>query len=234
MVGWHHRLNGRGFEQTPGDGEGQGSLACFSPWGLKELDMTEGLNEQHEGGVWENLGNNVIALYLKWSYDLQPYSFVKILATVSQRVILLYITCFKWRWNEDFFIRQVKWSVMLVAQSCPTLCNPMDYNPSVSSVHGIFQARILEWVAISFSRGSSWLRYQTRVSYIAGRLFTIWATREAQIQKEIYHQLVINNMFLKYKKNFIKQNLDQHNWVAILKRQICWQMSILFIFFSFP
>ena len=128
MVGWHHRLNGRGFEQTPGDGEGQGSLACFSPWGLKELDMTEGLNKQHEGGVWENLGNNVIALYLKWSYDIQPYSFVKILATVSQRVILLYITCFKWRWNEDFFIRQVKWSVMLVAQSCPTLCNPLDCN----------------------------------------------------------------------------------------------------------
>ena len=156
--------------------------------------------------------------------NIQPYSFVKILATLSQRVILLYITCFKWRWNEDFFIRQVEWSVMLVAQSCPTLCNPMDYNPSVSSVHGIFQARILEWVAISFSRGSSWPRYQTRVSYIAGRLCTIWATREAQIQKEIYHQLVINNMFLKYKKNFIKQNLDQHNWVVILKWQICWQM----------
>ena len=44
MVGWHHRLNGREFEQTPGDGEGQGSLACCSPWGRKELDMTERLN----------------------------------------------------------------------------------------------------------------------------------------------------------------------------------------------
>ena len=42
-----------------------------------------------------------------------------------------------------------------VAQSCPTLCNPMDYSPPGSSVHGILQARILEWVAISFSRGSS-------------------------------------------------------------------------------
>ena len=41
MVGWHHRLNGHEFEQTPGDGEGQGGLACCSSWGRKELDMTE-------------------------------------------------------------------------------------------------------------------------------------------------------------------------------------------------
>ena len=44
MVGWHHQLNGREFEQTPGDGEGQESLACCSPWGHKEQDMTERLN----------------------------------------------------------------------------------------------------------------------------------------------------------------------------------------------
>ena len=45
MVGWHHRLNGHEFEQTPGDSEGQGSLGCCSPWGCKELDMTERLNK---------------------------------------------------------------------------------------------------------------------------------------------------------------------------------------------
>ena len=44
MVGWHHRLNGHEFEQTPGDGEGQGSLACYSPGGRRELDMIERLN----------------------------------------------------------------------------------------------------------------------------------------------------------------------------------------------
>ena len=44
MTGWHHRLNEHKFEQTPGDGEGQGSLACCSPWGCKESDMTEQLN----------------------------------------------------------------------------------------------------------------------------------------------------------------------------------------------
>ena len=40
-LGWHHRLNGHEFEQAPGDGEGQGGLVCCSPWGPKELDMTE-------------------------------------------------------------------------------------------------------------------------------------------------------------------------------------------------
>ena len=65
-----------------------------------------------------------------------------------------------------------------VAQSCLTLCDPRDCSPPGSSVHGIFQARVLEWVAISFSRGSSQLRDWTLVSCIAGRHFTIWATRE--------------------------------------------------------
>ena len=63
-----------------------------------------------------------------------------------------------------------------VAQSCPTLCDSVDY-----TVHGILQARILEWVAFPFSRGSSQPRDQTQVSCIAGRFFTSWATREAQV-----------------------------------------------------
>ena len=50
MVGWHHQLNGHEFEQTPGDGEGQGSLACYGLWGHKELDMSEGLNNNNN---WE-------------------------------------------------------------------------------------------------------------------------------------------------------------------------------------
>ena len=56
------------------------------------------------------------------------------------------------------------------------LCDPMDCSLPGSSVHGIFQPRILEWGAIVFSRGSSW----TQVSCIVGRCFTVWATREAQ------------------------------------------------------
>ena len=68
---------------------------------------------------------------------------------------------------------------VLVTQLCLTLCNPMDCGPPVSSVHEILQARILEWVAISFSRQSSQARDQTWVSCIAGRLLTEWAIREA-------------------------------------------------------
>ena len=62
-----------------------------------------------------------------------------------------------------------------ISQLCPTLCQPMDF-----IVHGILQARILEWVAIPFFRGSSQPRDRTQVSQIAGEFFTIWATREAQ------------------------------------------------------
>ena len=69
---------------------------------------------------------------------------------------------------------------MLATQSCLTLCYPMNCSPPGSSVHGILQARILEWVAISFAMGSSQTRDWTWVSRIAGRFFTIWATREAQ------------------------------------------------------
>jgi len=63
-----------------------------------------------------------------------------------------------------------------VAQSCLTLCNPMDCSPAGSSVHGILQARILEWVAFPFSRGSSQPRHRTQVSRIAGGFFPVWAT----------------------------------------------------------
>ena len=63
-----------------------------------------------------------------------------------------------------------------VAQSCPTLCDPMDCSLPGSSLHGILQARVLEWVAISFSRGSSRPRDRTRVSLIPGRRFNLWAT----------------------------------------------------------
>ena len=66
----------------------------------------------------------------------------------------------------------------LVAQSCPTLWDPMDSSPPGSSVHGILQARILDWVAMPSSRGFSPPRDRAQVSYIVGRFFTIWDTRE--------------------------------------------------------
>ena len=76
-----------------------------------------------------------------------------------------------WYWLVDPLL----WSVKVkVAQAFPTPFHPMDY-----TVHGNLQARILEWVVIPFSRGSSQPRDWTQVSWIAGGFFTIWATREA-------------------------------------------------------
>ena len=81
--------------------------------------------------------------------------------------------------QKPFYNLPVKWSEVLVAQSCPTLCDPMDYSPPGSSVHGSLQVRIREWVAIPFSRGSSQPKDWTRVSCLAGRFFTTWTMREA-------------------------------------------------------
>ena len=88
-------------------------------------------------------------------------------------------------------------------QSCPTLSDPMDYSPPGSYVHGILQARILEWVFIAFSRGSSWPRDWTYVSCIAGSFFTVWATREAyslellKISSHKYIEFLSYNLSLK-------------------------------------
>ena len=73
------------------------------------------------------------------------------------------------------YVHAYKAVVVLVTPSCPALWDPMDYRPPGSSVHGIFQARILDWVAIPFSRESSWPRDWTWVSYIESKFFNIWA-----------------------------------------------------------
>ena len=63
MIGWHHQLNGHEFEQAPRVGEGQGSLACCSPWGQKELDTTQGLNN-----------NNRLLEHLAKGFEIQYYA----------------------------------------------------------------------------------------------------------------------------------------------------------------
>ena len=86
---------------------------------------------------------------------------------------------------------------VLVAQSCPTLCDSMDCSPPGSSFHGILQARMLKWVAMPFSKRSSQPRDQTQVSCIAGWFFIVWATWEAPVSIKtsltpvlILHQLL--------------------------------------------
>ena len=106
----------------------------------------------------------------------------------------------------------------LVAQSCPTLCNLVDYSPPGSSIHGILQARILEWVAILFPRGSFWLRNWSPVSCIAGKYFTIWATREAQNGRGKGGKYTVQhyNSALKQRKAC---HLQQHGGTW---RTLCW------------
>ena len=86
--------------------------------------------------------------------------------------------------------------VVLVTQSCLTLCDPTDCSPPGFSVHGILQVRILEWIAIPFSRGTSPPRDWTLVSCLTGRFFTIWAIlcptydkslKDLNVMLKVYH-----------------------------------------------
>ena len=105
----------------------------------------------------------------RFPYTRVPFS---ILWKTLSRALFLFLTAnfsspVLWKWKVK----------VLVTQSSPTLCDPVDGSSSGSSVHWILQARVLEWVAIPFSRGSPWPRDRTQVSRIAGGFFTIWAPR---------------------------------------------------------
>ena len=100
-----------------------------------------------------------------WFYIFNVYYPVKSLKVTSQMKLSFKVMC------------------VLCAQLCPALWDPMNCSPPGSSVHGVFQARVLEWVAISYSRGSSWSKDQTRVSCVSciGRkILYLCTTCEAQ------------------------------------------------------
>ena len=140
---------------------GQRSLSGYSPWGHKESDTTEWLNIIWVFYVylhyrWRNWGTVRISNFSKMIKLISSRSMKQIGDILDPRSMLL----------------------VLVTQSCPTLCDPINCSPPGSSVFGILQARILEWFAICFSRGSFQPRDWTQVSCIAGRFFAIWATME--------------------------------------------------------
>ena len=116
-----------------------------------------------------------------------------------------------------------------VAQSCLTLCNPLDFSLPGSSIHGIFQVRVMEWIAIFFSWGSSQPRHQTWVSCISGRHFTIWVTREAWVSliflrgSLVFPVLLFSSISLhhKLKKSFL-------SLLAIL-----WNSEFTWVYISF-
>ena len=110
----------------------------------------------------------------------------------------------------------MKWSE--VTQSCPTLCDPVDCSSPGSSIHGILQVRILEWVAISFSRGSSQPRDWTWVPRIAGRHFNLWATREAKGSTWMQSQKWQNDLC-----TFPRKTIQYHRNPSLCPNQWCWR-----------
>ena len=126
--------------------------------------------------------NNLVCINTEWKGEVIPQKTEsKLPASVRGSPVGAWVSRDSPQW-------QAHWKVPLginpfeseseVAQSCPTLCDPMDCSLPGSSVHGIFQAIVLEWIAISFSKGSSQPRDWTQISRIVDRCFTIWATRE--------------------------------------------------------
>ena len=132
-----------------------------------------------------------------------------------------------------------------VAQSCPTLCDPMDCSLPRSSLHVILQARVLEWVAISFSRGSSWPRDWTQVSCIPGRCFNLWATRHLlyiqlffSLEKAallLLFTLVLNNLLAWSKfsgKSLLGQRVFEFLILLDVYRLLLIEVIAIHIFFS--
>ena len=127
------------------------------------------------------------------------------------------------------------WSEVLVDQSCLTLCNPMDCSLPGSSVHGISQARILEWVAISSSRGSSQLRDWAWISCIVSRFFTSWATRKSlwkikvtffipKIKKNVLYMMPEGNITFRNTFNY-KRWMEQYRKIDKV-RDMCTNLFI--------
>ena len=105
--------------------------------------------------------------------------------------------------------------VCITRSITPTLCDPIDCSPPGSSVHGIFQARTLEWAVISSSRGSFAPRDQTQVSHIAGRFFTVWAPSENP-EKQVNELSLTSPMVQWLRPHLPKQGV----WVWSLVREL--------------
>ena len=134
-----------------------------------------------------------------------PYSGVRLRVSVFSMVGCSFIhpcwtgtaCCSLLTWAETKQVRQLIIHgaiISEVAQLCPTLCDPLAYSLPGSPVHGIFQAIVLECIAISFSRGSSQPRARTRVSRAVDRRFTIWATREVSSKVALKSRCVLRSM----------------------------------------
>ena len=164
----------------PGKSHGRRSLTGYSPRGRKESDTTE----------WLHFSKPRLFLLSPKVFSLHLCLLCcPACGIVGYRLPNWFQTLPRWAAPGVFPLFQW-WVRAKSLQSCPTLCNPMDCGPPGSPVHGILQARILQWVVLSFSRESCRPTDPTQASHIAGRLFTDWATREItkEEQKTKEHQ----------------------------------------------
>ena len=140
-------------------------------------DISQQCNlEQGPWLLWASVSSSV-----KWEWHPYPLHRVDMRIkwdNAGNRFIFLFLF---FSGNSFSTGHPVKGKESEVTQSCPTLCNPMDCSLPGSSVHGIFQAIVLEWIAISFSSESSRPRDGTQVSRIVDRRFTVWAPREVHL-----------------------------------------------------
>ena len=124
---------------------------------------------------------------------------------------------------------------ILSSQSCLTLCDPMDCSLPGSSVHGILQARILKWIAIPFSRGSSRPRDWIHVSWMAGRFFTIWANRETGYSpKELINLRIGIQRYFCLNKNITYSAVDKIVHVHSVVSDSLWPHGVLTTRFLCP
>ena len=156
-------------------------------------------------------------IYLLYSYCLKKNTYLNFYPTCPLNYnIGTYLSYFNWLASRG----EVK-----ITQSCWILCNPMDY-----TFHEILQARILEWVAFPFSRGSSQPRDWSQVSCIAGGFFTSWATREAQEYWSGEQRTWLHTRPEKIKSQIQFPIISVKNWsidlvtilILIRQRERCW------------
>ena len=158
----------------PGKSCGQRSPAGYSPWSIKKSGMTEHAartspSPPNPKPFWPQTENFTISSSVSQAFRLTMNFITGLPGSPA---------C---KWQIMVLLSHCNCVCMLVAQLCPTLCDPMDCSPPGSSVHGILQARILEWIAIPFSRGSSWSRDQTQVFLLSRQILCHLSHQESQL-----------------------------------------------------
>ena len=118
----------------------------------------------------------------------------------------------------------ILWTV-LVAQLCPTLCEPTNCSPPSFSVHGILQTRILEWISIPFSRRTSKPRDQTLVSCLTGRFFTVWATGKSPTME--FYSAIKRNAFESILMSWMNLEPITQSEVSQKEKHIVWKWKCL-------